>query len=674
MRARTLVAWAAVAAMLAVTTSALPACQSTPTTTPPATATTPVKTTTTAGDAEADTVPAAPAQASLQPAEGDTGVVIEPTLAWDVVAGATSYEIRIAVANGIAVDSSAEDLFAVPGYGVNTTANTHTVTIPLDYGTTYHWRVRAINANGPGPGAASSFATEDDPARAAAPLPTETSINVPLRILSPLDGATDIANRPTFSWEDRITATRYEFIIAEDTGRENPFATIIHAASTTTNSHAAAVLLSYGTTYNWRVRPVSSSETGPWVVSSFTTEARLDAPALTSLAPPPGDTDVDINPALSWEAVEDASDYELVIAEVPLQGNPFAVIDHSATSAYPEHTVWSALKFSTEYDWRVRARDEDGGVGPWATSSFTTEPDLSLLSEGSLTPAPNETGVPIEPTFGWNEVLGTTGYEFAISEDAGQDDPFATIEYSASLIANSYAIPDEQEFLEFHYATSYHWRVRAVNDVSGAGPWVTSYFTIEPDPVPLGIPVTQWPAFGETGVGIRPIFSWAAVDRATGYEIEITRGSFSAADYTATTLPNFYLVAEDLEYDTTYEWRVRAVSDSGPGPWSTSYFTIEFNPALPEMPSSLLPSFAATDVSIRPTFDWATVDRATGYEIEISRSAFLVIDYTATTVSNFYVVAEDLEDDTTYFWRVRAVSASGRSPWSTSYFTTEAAP
>ncbi len=658
MRVRTAIVWAAVVVLLAVTTAALPACQSAP---PPATATTPVQVTTTDGNAEADTVPAAPAQASLTPADGSTGVIVEPTLAWEIVTGATGYEIRIAA------DSDADDPFAEIDYGASPDANTYAVPMQLDYGTTYHWRVRAINANGSGPWATASFTTGDE---SAAPPPAGSEVGLPLIVLSPLDGATDVANRPTFSWEDEVTATRYELIIAEDTDPDDPFATIIHTASTTTSSHSAEVLLSYGTTYNWRVRPVYSSGTGPWEVSSFTTEALLSAPALTS--PPPGDTNVSVVPALSWETVEGAIDYEFVIAEMPLQGDPFADIDRDATTAHTNHTVWSPLNFSTEYNWRVRARD-GVGIGPWATSSFTTEADLSMLSRDSFVPAHAVTDAPLPPTFGWDEVFGATGYEFDISEDTGQRDPFATIEYSTSLTSNSHVIPDEQEFPDFRYATSYHWRVRAVN-ANGSGPWVTSYFTIEPDPVLLGIPVTQWPAFGETGVGIRPVFSWAAVDRATGYEFEITRGSFSDPDYTATTLPTFYVPPEDLEYDTTYEWRVRAVSDSGPGPWSSSHFTIEFDPALPEMPSSLLPSFAATGVSIRPTFGWAAVDTATGYEIEISRSAFLVIDYSATTVSNFYVLAEDLEYDTTYFWRVRAVSASGRSQWSTSYFTTGAAP
>ena len=101
---------------------------------------------------------------------------------------------------------------------------------------------------------------------------------------------------------------------------------------------------------------------------------------------------------------------------------------------------------------------------------------------------------------------------------------------------------------------------------------------------------------GATSVPIRPIFSWNPADWATGYEFTLARDSeFTDVVVTmsgASALPNtVWAYDADLDYATTYFWRVRAVSATSHSEWAVSVFTTEPapSPAPLPLPSSPLP-------------------------------------------------------------------------------------
>ena len=82
---------------------------------------------------------------------------------------------------------------------------------------------------------------------------------------------------------------------------------------------------------------------------------------------------------------------------------------------------------------------------------------------------------------------------------------------------------------------------------------------------------------------------------------------------------------------------------------------------------------------IKPTFSWNSADWATGYEFMLAKDAAfkgIVIEKTGADALTTTVYASDVKLDyaTTYFWRVRAISATSYSEWGVSAFTTEAPP
>ena len=117
----------------------------------------------------------------------------------------------------------------------------------------------------------------------------------------------------------------------------------------------------------------------------------------------------------------------------------------------------------------------------------------------------------------------------------------------------------------------------------------------EPAVAPLAAPTTPAPALGADDVDIDPTFTWAAVAGATSYEFQI-------AEHTDVPGADPYIVPfdsktvettgcrliEDLSYDTTYDWRVRAVRGTEKGPWMNSFLTTMMEPEEPEPPIEVI--------------------------------------------------------------------------------------
>jgi hypothetical protein len=112
------------------------------------------------------------------------------------------------------------------------------------------------------------------------------------------------------------------------------------------------------------------------------------------LTPTFGDEDVDLKPTFTWTASAGATSYEFVLAEEIGQDDKFAIIDYSATTATHGHVAREQLKYSTVYNWRVRAVS-DAGKSAWTTAFFTTaaepEPEPTppvIVKEIPPSPAP----------------------------------------------------------------------------------------------------------------------------------------------------------------------------------------------------------------------------------------------------------------------------------------------
>jgi hypothetical protein len=108
---------------------------------------------------------AAAAPTLTAPANGATGVSSSPTFNWNASAQAISYTLQ--------VDDNSD--FSSIEYEISTDVTSHVIPItqPLDYSTTYYWRVNASNVCGNTNSAVFSFTTTGEPGACS---PTSTTV------------------------------------------------------------------------------------------------------------------------------------------------------------------------------------------------------------------------------------------------------------------------------------------------------------------------------------------------------------------------------------------------------------------------------------------------------------------------------------------------------------------
>jgi hypothetical protein len=92
------------------------------------------------------------------------------------------------------------------------------------------------------------------------------------------------------------------------------------------------------------------------------------------------------------------------------------------------------------------------------------------------------------------------------------------------------------------------------------------------------------------------------------------------------------------------------------------------------------PTIGATGVPVKPVFQWTAVIGAEAYELVVATDAAMADPAIARTdenaiAGNAWQCDVSLDYATTYYWKVRAINATTRSPWSTiGVFTTGDAP
>ncbi len=162
---------------------------------------------------------------------------------------------------------------------------------------------------------------------------------------------------------------------------------------------------------------------------------------------------------------------------------------------------------------------------------------------------------------------------------------------------------------------------------------------------------------------------WTEAHDATRYHVQL---SFSP-DFTDVAVDNRNILdnltpVPELQIDSTYYWRVRAINDVGLSDWSSTW---SFSPSsvarLPSAPVLAVPPDGQGGLETSVEFKWHREENSRFYEIQasleddfFSQEALMVVADTSQTVSQ-------LVYEYWYFWRVRGQNAAGFGPWSPSW-------
>jgi hypothetical protein len=229
-----------------------------------------------------------------------------------------------------------------------------------------------------------------------------------------------------------------------------------------------------------------------------------------------------------------------------------------ATNAYQPHV----LRISAGYVWAIDAANND--VYYYEDTLKGAGPDLVAPADGFLDPMNVVSGQAYDMTFRWDRISKATKYELYVATDADFDEKVVQEKDIAStsstvvvVIGPNTAIPAGTSTFTWLPARTYYWKVRTADD----GPIYSPYsevrsFTIEPT---LGVvPTINAPADGAAGVSLTPAFAWSSVDGATSYTFQIALDAgFTIPGWTTKSLTNnAYLAEHELEYGTTYFWKV----------------------------------------------------------------------------------------------------------------------
>ncbi|MDV2989072.1 MAG: fibronectin type III domain-containing protein [Dehalogenimonas sp.] len=169
--------------------------------------------------------------------------------------------------------------------------------------------------------------------------------------------------------------------------------------------------------------------------------------------------------------------------------------------------------------------------------------------------------------------------------------------------------------------------------------------------------------------------NWAALADAEEYAVNVKTGSAEKNYFSATfafgdaTVDATTLTVTGLAADTTYY-----VSVWGVDPVDTFYGTtsVATKPDAVTTPVSLAPVAGAIGVPVNPSFQWGGVAGATSYTVEVATDA-LFTNIVKTLTTPIAAVAWDgasLANNTVYYWRVTATTATGTSAAVESVFTT----
>ncbi len=326
------------------------------------------------------------------------------------------------------------------------------------------------------------------------------------------------------------------------------------------------------------------------------------------------------------------------------------------------------LEFNTVYYWIGTVHFSDFSVES-ASGTFTTDgpPHLSGPADGAICVDYNTT------VFSWQLMANADGYVLEVATD----------ENFASVVQSSTFTPATQNSatitLPFDENTDYYWRVTAdYTSLCGSSSTFSDVYTFHTEADP---PSISAPAPAATCVRPGTVFDWSDVTGATGYEIQYSTSAVFTPAYTdimdGLATSSYTYEAGDIDYATTYYWRVRGVFTSGcKTDWSTSstFTTVE------EPVTQVTPLNDAKGVSLNPTLIWQSAPpQPDSYDLQVSESSVygtFVYNETgivpSSTVTTSYELADpDLDYQETYYWRVRAHYGACTTDWSESRtFTT----
>ncbi len=579
------------------------------------------------------------AQTPIHPANGNTVVksttpAANLTVSWTAFGSATTYDYEFQI------DSTGWSILA------NTAATSFTIPYSsLAVGNVVTWRVRDNNTGVPGVFINYSFTISPDPT----PTPANNTFNVNVSTSSLSWTAFDEGGWGNGNYDVEF-GTDPTFVAA-------PLASLYNTATTS----LSLPVLSYNTTYYWRVKDTDidgAGGDGGWFSFQFTTQ--LSTPVLSS--PANHAFGQSITPTLSWTLSGNSSNVQYTINyTTDSTFTTFTTLGPQAATS----VVLPTLLYNELYYWRVNASVTSGSN---TSTQSTTWHFITLLGIPTLTtPANNAIDQALITTFTWAQPSDTNFTKYYVDYDT--TGTFASPTTLGPVYAPAFSITTTLPF----YYQKYYWRVRSV--ATGTNPsrhnagetTTSSTFNFRTRLAPPTLISVAPPAQVNyaVGVSITPTFTWSTVTGAQTYELILATdaGFTSVVKDTSGLATNSFVVPNSLVLTNgvTYYWKVRATRSTGPGSpttsnWSTRWQFITVTPAQPYLTN---PANGSTISGGFIYFSWYSGVYGIQYRLQVTTygdAAFSSPFIDVTSANTFYTTSiasySQFVQGGAYIWRV----------------------
>ena len=553
---------------------------------------------------------------------------LHPTLDWDFINDGDYYEYQYDLSPDFDSPELVSGLVAVGTSEVDLTA-------PMRFGTTYYWRVREFTSIDTTPWSATwSFTTPGE-----------------IALVSPANGSTlSRTLNPTLDWDYINGGDTYEYQYDLSPDFDSP-ELVTGQRAVGTSEIDITTPLRFGTTYYWRVRETTSIDTTPWSATwSFATPGEV-----VLVSPANGTTNVGSSTTLDWDYIRGGSLYEYQYDTCSTFDSPGLATGTIAVGT--SQVSVSGLRFGTTYYWRVRETspvDTTDWSEVWHFTTTNGVPTLTSPSDGYV--YTNS----VKATVYWNSVTGAGHYIVAWDTVPTFDSPlYETFTATASSIY----------ITELNFGTTYYWKVCSINsNDSDTSSWSTVWrFTTSDAPV-LTSPAdgTAFSSYSNSRLTVY----WNSVTGADHYILEWdTAATFNSplfATFTASGA-SVYITEAELQYGTTYYWRVCAINSNVPdtSSWSTVWrFTTPYQ--LTTGPTLVSPANDSSDIDFQSVLalQWDMLANVNGYRYQVSTSSDFSTLFAQGTTAQTTVSMHNLRPATTYYWRVQGYNGVGNSVWS----------
>ena len=430
----------------------------------------------------------------------------KPMLTWNAVEGATSYRIYRSTSKG-------------SGYSLlgTTTATSYTNT-GAKAGTTYYYRVKAVNDAGLSP--YSNIVSGQ--VKSVTPKPAAPVVKI---------GHSAASGKPMLTWNAVSGATSYKVYRATS---QNGAYSLLGSVTVTSYTNTGA---KDGVTYYYKVTAVNDSGESAYsnIVSG---QNKAVTPKPSAPVVKIGHSASSGKPMLTWNAVSGATSYKVYRATS--QNGTYSLLGTVTATSYTN----TGAKAGTTYYYKVKAVSSAG------ESAYS---NIVSGKSKAVTPKPSAPVVKIDhsatsgkPMLTWNAVDGAASYRV----------------YRATAKNGAYSVINTTKALTYTntgaaLGTTYYYKVEALN---AAGKSLGFSAVVEGKVAPVL-------AVGYSSVSGKPQLTWKAIPGATEYQVYRSTQQNSGYTKINTTTSTSY-VNTGAKANTTYYYRIVAVKGTAASDFS----------------------------------------------------------------------------------------------------------